>query len=100
MRHIAGTLLAALALGACATRPSSAPPPAAESPEAAACRAEARNAPEVRALGRQFNAENQANVLRIRQEAGVAEARAFRNCMVRRGAAMPGGVEPVRRPQP
>jgi hypothetical protein len=97
MTRITALLLLAFAAGACASRPP-APAAEAESPDAAACRAEARVAPEVRAAGRQFNPGNPANAARVRQEQEAAQTRAFRNCMVRRGAALPGGVEPVRRP--
>lgn len=68
-----------------------------ESPEAAACRAEARNSPEVQRLARELNVDNQQNLLRVGEERRIAEIRAYRDCLRRRGVAMPGGVEPVRR---
>ena len=72
-------------------------PPEPESPEAAICRQEARDSPEIRRLAREFNADNAANVLRVGEERRVAEIRAYRDCMRRRGATLPGGVEPERR---
>ncbi|MBX6375188.1 MAG: phosphoribosylamine--glycine ligase [Acetobacteraceae bacterium] len=68
-----------------------------ESPEAAICRAEARNSPEVQRLARELNVDNQQNLLRVGEERRIAEIRAYRDCLRRRGVAMPGGVEPVRR---
>jgi hypothetical protein len=71
-------------------------PPEPESPEAAICRAEARESPAVRESWREWNPRNELNVQRIGEERRIAEVRAFRDCMRRRGAAMPGGVEPER----
>jgi len=68
-----------------------------DSPDAVICRQQARNSPEVREAGREFNAENLANVRRVGEERRIAELRAFNDCMRRRGAALPGGVEPIRR---
>jgi hypothetical protein len=50
----------------------------------------------VQRLARELNVDNQQNALRVGEERRIAEIRAFRDCMRRRGAAMPGGVEPVR----
>jgi hypothetical protein len=98
MNRAAAFLFLATALAACGPgAPRPAAPPEPESPEAAACRAEARGAPEVRAVVRQLNAENPQNLARVEDERRAAEIRAFRACMRRRGAALPGGVEPERR---
>lgn len=68
-----------------------------DSQEAKICRAEAARAPEVRAASHAIWPSNETNVRRVRQEMRIAEVRAFRDCMRRRGAMVPGGVEPVRR---
>ncbi|MBW8270212.1 phosphoribosylamine--glycine ligase [Caldovatus aquaticus] len=95
----AALLLALLAAAGCGSRRPADAAAAAEPepPEAALCRAEARDSPEVRRLARELNVDNQQNVLRVGEERRLAEIRAFRDCMRRRGLAMPGGVEPVRR---
>lgn len=94
-------LLLVLAAAGCGSRRTAGQAAAAaaapEPPEAAICRAEARDSPEVRRLARELNAENLQNALRVGEERRVAEIRAYRDCMRRRGVAMPGGVEPVRR---
>jgi len=51
-----------------------------------------------RAIARQMNAEMPANNLRIDREREAAAEVAFRECLRRRGAPMPGGVERVERP--
>ncbi len=95
---LAVLLLLPLALAACGGSRRAAPPqPEPESPEAAICRQEARESPAVQRLAREYWAENAANVLRVGEERRVAEIRAYRDCMRRRGATMPGGVEPERR---
>ena len=89
---IAGLLL----LGACSLFGPPGPklPPEDDSPDAKACRSEARNSPEVRALGRQFYVASQTNVDRMDGEVGRAQSRAFRDCMRARGHGLTGGVEP------
>ena len=69
-------------------------PPQDDLPDARACRAEARNSPEVRALARQFYEPNQTNVDRMKGEVGRAQSRAYRDCMRARGHGPQGGVEP------
>ncbi|HYF08879.1 MAG TPA: phosphoribosylamine--glycine ligase [Acetobacteraceae bacterium] len=89
--------LALLAIAGCARAPApvaDGPPP---SPEVAACRAEARQSPETRAVAREMNMNNPGNLLRIREDQAEAEDRAFRDCLRRRNVPMPGGVERVRR---
>ncbi|MFC7473476.1 phosphoribosylamine--glycine ligase [Dankookia sp. GCM10030260] len=89
---IAGLLL----LGACSLFGPPGPPlpPEDESPDAKACRSEARNSPEVQALARQFYEPNQLNVDRMKGEVNRAQGRAYRDCMRARGHGPQGGVEP------
>jgi hypothetical protein len=91
-------LLALLLATACAQQgpPLADTPP--ENPLQATCRAEARRDPEVINFGRQLNMGNWSNEQRVGHDIRVAELRAFRDCMRRNGAAMPGGVESVRAP--
>lgn len=76
-------LLALLLLSACAAR---------DTPDAAACRAEAEGDPDVRALilkgagSPTFLAEHQENLKAARQRATLA-------CLRARGVIRPGGVE-------
>ena len=88
--------MAALLLGACSLFGPPGPPlpPQDESPDARACRAEARNSPEVQALGRQFYAASQTNIDRMQGEVGLAQGRVYRDCMRARGHGPQGGVEP------
>ena len=87
-----------LAIGACAPRLPGIPEQQALTPVQTECLAEARRAANRSpAIARQMNAEEPANVLRIDRERQVAEDAAFRECLRRRGAAMPGGVERVNR---
>jgi hypothetical protein len=90
------TLAALLLLGACSLFGPSGPklPPPDDSPDARACRTEARNSPEVQALGRQFYASSQENMDRMQGEVGRAQGRAYRDCMRARGHGPQGGVEP------
>jgi hypothetical protein len=100
LRLLCAPLLFVPFLAACGggSRPGASPPPQErESPEAAQCREEARRSPEVTRLARELNPSNLANAQRVGEERRIAEVRAFRDCMVRRGAALPGGVEPRRR---
>jgi hypothetical protein len=71
-------------------------PPEADTPDHRACREEARGAPAVRALEAQRNPSNVSNMARLDEERRLAEIRAYRDCLRRRGLALPGGVEPVR----
>jgi hypothetical protein len=90
-------LLPLLALAGCGgSRPDSATREP-ETPDEAICRREARNSPAVRETWREWNPRNEMNVARTGEERRIAEIRAFRDCMIRRGAALPGGVEPQRR---
>ena len=91
-------LLLAATLAACARTPrpvAEDPPP---SPLVAECREEARASRDILAQqARQSNVDNLTNVLRLREERADAEDIAFRDCLRRRGAPLPGGVERVRR---
>lgn len=70
-----------------------------ETPLDRECREEARRDPSVgRDLARQANIENAANVVRLREQRLDMEDTAFRDCLRRRGAPLPGGVERVRLP--
>lgn len=86
----AGLLLLVLAAG-CA-RPIA--PQVPDTPEARACRVEARDPPERRALMERRFTDNARQVDEALQ---AAEMRAFRACMRRRGVIGSDGVEPVRR---
>ncbi|WP_376099555.1 hypothetical protein ACE7GA_11675 [Roseomonas sp. CCTCC AB2023176] len=81
-----------LSLAACGTTTPN-------SPEAA-CRAEARDVPAVRDLARRMPpVGNVSQRETVEQEAGLAERRAYVQCMRARGLTPPGaGVEPERRP--
>jgi hypothetical protein len=86
-----------LALAACGSSRSDTARREPETPDEAICRQEARNSPAVRETWREWNPRNEMNMQRVGEERRIAEIRAFRDCMVRRGAALPGGVEPQRR---
>lgn len=95
-----GALVGPLLLAAC-TPAYRADEAAFRGPEDAAhreCRAEAERSPEVVAAGRQLFLGNPAQ--QERTEAGRQEvvARAYQDCLRRRGLIRGGGVEPVRRP--
>lgn len=98
-------LLPALALlAACGVHPSpleNIPAPALEgtsydTPVQASCKSEAKDAPGVKAALEQLNAGNWANEQRVVHEQRVAALAAYRDCMRRNGAPLPGGVEAVR----
>jgi hypothetical protein len=93
--RLALSLAALLLLGGCSLFGPPGPklPPPDDSPDARACRSEARNSPEVRALARQFYDPNQTNVDRMQGEVGRAQNRAYRDCMRARGHGPQGGVE-------
>lgn len=87
-------VVAALLLGACGQLEPLIPPPVMDDPE---CRAEAVRSPEVRAIRREVNFDNQTNIRRVTTEEREAEARIYEACARRRGLPVPGGVEPIRR---
>jgi hypothetical protein len=90
-------LLALLLLGGCGMFGSLTPPiPEGENtPDHAACRAEAQRSPAVLALAQQANPAAYGET-RQDQERRVAVQRAYRDCLRARGMARPGGVEPER----
>lgn len=91
-------LLAALALAACEQGGVWDSLPRDDSPDGRACREEAARDPEVRRIASaQTGGVNPAQDARVRQELREALPRAWNACMLRRGAAPGGGVEPVRR---
>lgn len=93
------TLVALLAIGACAPRLPGIPEYETMSPVQTECWDEARrDSNRNRAIARQMNAEVPANNLVTDREREVAADRAFRECLRRRGSPMPGGVERVQRP--
>lgn len=91
------SLAAVLLLGGCGVFGARGPaiPPDENTPDHQACRAEARNSPEVRALNREINPNNTFNQTRLEGEVRNAQARAYRACLRERGLAPPGGVEPL-----
>jgi hypothetical protein len=94
-----GALLGALLplLGACGLFGGRAPIPAdQDTPVHRACREESRTAPGVMALERERNTLNDYNTQRLAQESRVRENRAYRDCLLREGLALPGGVEAPR----
>jgi hypothetical protein len=99
MRRATLPALALLAVAGCGGREREPAPMAAASdlPGHAECRAEAREAPELRELSRSYNPNNIANQDRIARESAAIEASAFQDCLRRRGYSRGGGVEPVRR---
>jgi hypothetical protein len=87
-------LLASLVLlAACSRAPSPAAGP--EDPALAACRAEARNSPEVREVMRAMNTGNATQRDRIEAQRAVTEGRVFDECLRQRGLRRGGGVERV-----
>jgi len=91
-------LLAVLALAACEQGGAWASLPPDDSPDARECRREAERDPEVRRIARaQTAGGNPAQDARVRQALMEALPRAWDACMLRRGVAPAGGVEPVRR---
>lgn len=96
----ASLVLAALLLGAC-TPSYRADEAAFRGPDDAAhreCRAEAENAPAVVDTGRRVLIGNVTQQDRLAAERQDALARAYQDCLRRRGLLRGGGVEPVRRP--
>lgn len=91
-------LLALLALAACARGPAEPrPEPRPVTAGEAECRAEARRAPEMRAVLREVNPGNPENLDRLRTERLDIENRLVADCLRARGQPTPGGVEPIRR---
>ena len=93
-------VLAALLLGAC-TPSYRADEAAFRGPDDAAhreCRAEAENAPAVVDFSRRVMIGNVAQQERVAAERQTVLARAYQDCLRRRGLVRGGGVEPVRRP--
>ncbi len=90
---LAAAGLAALLQAGCARQAST--PPDENTAQHQACRAEARAAPEVRALDRQVNPTVAQVGGRVELEKFMAERRAYHDCLRRAGLALPGGVEPV-----
>jgi hypothetical protein len=86
-----------LALAACGGR-SAAPGAQAESPVQAECRDEARQSPDRRDFYRRMVIGQVNQQDRIEAEIREAEARAYADCLRRRGVLRGGGVEAVRRP--
>jgi hypothetical protein len=90
-------LLALLALAGCSWfRDDRAGPPPETRPEYLACQREVRDSPEMRALAQQTDINNAINTTRIQAERGPLQSRLYRECLRRRGLALPGGVEPLR----
>lgn len=99
-RRIAMLALAA-ALGACTTptRQIDAIVGPDLSPLDRECRDEARRDPTIRqTLARQANIDVGINVVRTTEMRNQLEEQAFRDCLRRRGAPLPGGVERVGTP--
>ena len=71
-------------------------PPAETRPDYVACRNEARNSPEMRTLGEQANLDYAKNATRLGPARAQTEERLYRDCLRRKGLALPGGVESVR----
>jgi hypothetical protein len=67
-----------------------------DTPAHRACREEARNSEAVRDLESQRNPQNTPNWERLAEEARVRRNRAYRDCLLREGLALPGGVEAPR----
>jgi hypothetical protein len=97
-----GAALLAASAGGCGLfrgpRPLRPPPLPSDqdTPAHRACREQARNSEAVRDLEKQRNPQNVSNWERLAQEAGVRENRAYRDCLLREGLALPGGVEALR----
>lgn len=69
-----------------------------DSPDGQACRREVEQDPELRRMAASFTwGANRAQDDRVTREMRDALPQAWRACMTRRGATLPGGVEPVRR---
>ena len=91
-------LLALLALGACERSSLMELMPQDPSPDGQACREEALRDPEVRRLRGSNVYDNQSQMFIVERDLREALPRAYRACMLRRGATPAGGVERVRSP--
>ncbi|MCI0756736.1 phosphoribosylamine--glycine ligase [Teichococcus vastitatis] len=96
--HLLPVLLLPVLLAACARTPQNPLPDPPLSPAHAACRDEARNAPDVGQAARELNAMNLENQRRVEHEMRVAQTSAYRDCLRRNGLAGTGGVEAPRVP--
>lgn len=83
-----------LVLAGCAMQPAHGPAPPPLSPEQQACRAEARNSPEVREIRRRWAPG--VNDRFIEQDVSRAEESAYRACLRARRLPGPSGVEAPR----
>jgi predicted DCC family thiol-disulfide oxidoreductase YuxK len=90
-------LFGLLGLGGCVQGGVWANVPGDTSPEAQACRREAAQDPEIRRITNTVSSGNVAQEEQVREQLLAALPRAWRTCMVRRGALPSGGVEAVRR---
>ncbi|HYZ31976.1 MAG TPA: phosphoribosylamine--glycine ligase [Crenalkalicoccus sp.] len=97
MRRSLTPVLLALLAGCSLFRGPPPPPPDQDTPTHRACRAEAADAPAVRALWSQANPDGYTNRERIARDRAVAEQRAYAECLRRNGLPAPGGVQPVER---
>jgi hypothetical protein len=90
-------VLAPLALGGCAWfGGDDRSEPAETRPEYLACRHEVRDSDEMRALAAESNPNNALNYGRVQTARRQTESRLYRECLRRRGLALPGGVEAIR----
>ena len=93
-------VLAALLLGACTPsyRADEAAFRGPDDPAHRECRSEAENAPAAVDAGRRALIGNVPQQDRLAAERQDAVARAYQDCLRRRGLIRGGGVEPIRRP--
>jgi hypothetical protein len=93
-------LLAALLLGACASRAPAPPPgePAIDPVIAQECREEARRSSAAREAWRTQTPNNRFQTDIVNQRVADAEGQIFADCLRRRGVTRGGGVERVRTP--
>jgi hypothetical protein len=93
-------VLAALLLGACASRAPAPPPgePAIDPVVAQECRLEARRSPAARDAWRTQTPNNPFQTDITNQRVSDAEGAVFAECLRRRGVTRGGGVERVRTP--
>lgn len=92
----AALLLPLLALAGCGLFSKGETPEVETRPDYVACRREAENSDEVRALAAQGMVQNALNTSRLGPAQQSLVNRMYRDCLRRRGLAMPGGVESVR----
>ena len=89
-------LIVLLALGACEQASLMDLMPQDPSPDGQACRQEALRDPEIRRIRESNVYDNTSQQFIVRRELETALPRAYRACMLRRGATPAGGVERVR----